>query len=405
MFALFAVAAVAADWPMLQGTEPGDDPDAVRPWGFVQAVTEGIISGEPARGLTSEALSPFEGQRALFNRVGSAEARWGFSIRRARLGLRGALPKTDGHLSWMLAAELGESALTRTDPVVLTDASVTLSYIPGAHVRVGQFKLPLGEEALEMNPLAAEFVNVSQPTSQLLLESPAADGAYTGGASGYRDVGVEMFDSFSVGPGEVSYALMLSNGRMGSIDVDDAKDVTGRIALTPWIRGDRTSAQREEFGLYGFWQQGQRTIEGDSAPRVRRGAGVKLEYARWHARVEIVSAAGAIESGPNPPFPGQPVSILPDGRAIGGHAYVHYQPGLLGAGLRYDELQRDIQSKEDLRVFRTLTLDGQVQIPPRAKILVDYERRSLAAPQGPPDARAIAETMGDKLSLQVAAIF
>lgn len=400
---LFLVAAAAAaDWLVLQGTEPGPDAAAVRPWGFVQALGEGVPFGTPAEGL-SDALASFDGQLATFNRAGSGDATWGASIRRARVGLRGAVPKTDGRVAWLVAAELGDNALTRADPVVLTDASVTFSYIPGARVRVGQFKLPLGEEALEMNPLAAEFVNFSNATSQLLLESPIADGAYTGGAYGFRDVGVQVFDGFDVGGGALSYAVMLSNGRMGALDVDTPKDVTARVAWAPVVWGGADAAHREELGVYAFWQQGTRSVDGERVARVRRGGGVQVEKAGWHARVEILQASGAIEA--NAPFPGQAVTVAGEGEAIGGYAYVHHERGMFGGGVRYDELWRRYDSPADLRVFRAVTLDLQAEITPRARVLLDYELRWLAAPEGSPDAKAIAATMGDRVSLQAGVVF
>ncbi|MDP2309863.1 MAG: hypothetical protein Q8P18_27845 [Pseudomonadota bacterium] len=403
---LFLVAtAAAADWLLLQGTEPGPDPVAVRPWGFVQALGEGIPFGEPVVGLTSESLAAFEGERASFNRVGSGDATWGISLRRARAGLRGAVPKTGGKVAWLLAAEFGDNGLTRVDPVVLTDASVTFSYLPGARIRVGQFKLPLGEEALEMNPLAAEFVNFSAATGQLLLENPSADGAYTAGASGFRDLGVQVFDTFAVGPGTVSYAVMLSNGRMGALELDDSKDITARLAWAPWVGGEPDAPHRDEVGVYGFWQQGERMVDGEAVARVRRGGGAQVEKAGWHARVEVIQGSGAIEGGANPPFPGQPVVVAAEGQALGGYAYLHYERGLLGGGLRYDELWRRYDSPADLRVFRTVTADVQVEITPRARLMLDYELRWLAAPEGSTDAQAIAATLGDRVSLQAAVVF
>lgn len=403
---LFLVAtAAAADWLLLQGTEPGPDPAAVRPWGFVQALGEGIPFGEPVEGLTNEALAAFEGERASFNRVGPGDATWGISLRRARAGLRGAVPKTGGNVAWLLAAELGDNGLTRVDPVVLTDASVTFSYIPGARIRVGQFKLPLGEEALEMNPLAAEFVNFSAATSQLLLENPSADGAYTAGASGFRDLGVQVFDSLAVGHGALSYAVMLSNGRMGALELDDTKDLTARVTWAPWVAGDSDSPHRDELAFYGFWQQGTRTVDAEPVARSRRGGGVQVEKAGWHARVEVIQAEGVIESGANPPFPGQPVSVSAEGQALGGYAYVHYERGMFGGGVRYDELWRRYDSPADLRVFRTVTLDAQVEITPRARLMLDYELRWLAAPEGSADAQTIAASMGDRVSLQAGVVF
>lgn len=402
---LALTAALAADWPMIQGTEPGPDPAAIRPWGFVHVVGEGIAWGPPVEDLGAPALEEFEGERASFNLVGTKTATWGFSIRRARLGLRGAIPKTDGRVAWFAAAEFGQNVTTRLHPVVLTDASVTFSYVPGARIRLGQFKLPIAEEALEMNPLAAEFVNFSAATGQLLLESRVEDGAYMSGGSAFRDLGVEVFDSFDLGAGSLSYAAMLSNGRMGSLEFDDAKDVTARLAWSPWVWGERYEPHREEVGVFAFWQQGGRAVDGERVQRVRRGAGIQVEKAGWHARVEVIWASGAIETGISPPFAGQPVTISPEGNALGGYAYVHYRRGLFGGGLRYDELQRLYDSPTDLRIFRTGTADLQVEITPKVRILLDYEMRWLAAPEGSADAKAIADTMGDRVSLQAGAVF
>ncbi len=401
----FIATAAAADWLLLQGTEMGPDPAPIRPWGFVQALGEGVAFGPPVEGLEAESLAAFEGQRASFNRIGSGDASWGFSVRRARAGLRGAIPKTEGRVAWLLAAELGDNQLTRLEPVVLTDASVTFSYIPGARIRVGQFKLPLGEEALEMNPLAAEFINFSAATSQLLLESPVSAGAYTAGASGFRDIGVQLFDSLALGPGGISYALMLSNGRMGALDGDNPKDLTARLAWAPVIWGEAASPRREGLQVFGFWQQGERTVEGAQAPRIRRGGGLELERAGWHGRVEAIQAHGTIELGSNPPFPGQAVAVAAEGEAAGGYAFVHYQRGLLGGGLRYDQLWRLYDEPADLRIFRTVTASVQLEPAARVRVLLDYEWRTLAAPEGSADAQAIAATMGDRVSLQAAAIF
>lgn len=404
MWALWLATALAADWPMLQATEKGPEPAAIRPWGFIQALGEGVLFGDPVSGLQADALRPFEGEKALFNTSGPSDASWGFSIRRARFGLRGAIPKTDGRISYIIAAEAGDNGLTRTQPVVLTDASLTVSYIPGLHLRVGQFKLPLGEEALEMNPLAADFINFSSATRLLLLENPSQDGVYKAGASGFRDIGVQAFHTFRTKAGDWSYALMLSNGRMGTFEIDDTKDLTHRLAWT-WVWGDVDAVHRDEVGVYAFWQQGGRDLDGDVVQRIRRGGGFKLERLGWRARVEVMQASGALELGQNPPFAGQPVVIDADGQAIGGHAYVSYVRGLGGGGVRYDELWRGTDDEAALRVFRTLTLDAQLQVQHRFRLMLDYELRWLSAPHGNDDAKAIAATMGDRLSLQAAVIF
>lgn len=401
----FIATAAAADWPMLQGTEAGPDPAALQPWGFVQTLGEGVVFGDPVTGLSADALAPFNGERASFNQVGTADATWGLAIRRARVGMRGAVPQTDGRVNWLVGVELGDNQLTRLDPVVLTDASLTFSYIPGARIRVGQFKLPLGEEALEMNPAAAEFVNFSNATSQLLLENPSQGGVYTAGASGFRDLGVQVFDSRSVGKGAIAYALMLSNGRMGTLDVDDSKDLTGRVSWAPVIWGEAGGAHREELSVYAFWQQGERTIDGEETQRRRRGGGAQIERAGWRARVEVIEGSGAIETGSSPPFRGQPVTVAIDGEAIGGTAFVHGERGRFGAGLRADALWRQTEAPADLRVFRTLTADLQLELAPRARVLLDYEWRGLQAPDASADAQAIVATMGDRVSVLASVVF
>jgi hypothetical protein len=400
-------AALAADWVMLQGTEVGGatEPSAARAWGFVQPLAETIVGGEPVTGLSGESLLDFNGERASFNRVGSGDATLGFSLRRARFGFRGTIPGVDGRVNWLIGAEVGQNALTRIDPIVLTDASVTFAVAPGLHLRAGQFKLPLGEEALEMNPIAAEFVSVSNVTGQLLNENPTSGGVYTAGVSGFRDIGVQAFDSFTLGRGSLTYALMVSNGGMGALDIDNSKDLSGRLTWAPIVWGEPCAAIRDELSLYTFWLEGQREVEGVEARRMRRGAGVQLERHGLHARAEVIQAIGTIELGANPPFPGQPVVVAAEGEAAGLNVFVHHQPGPIGAGLRYDGLWRLYDSPTDLRVFHTVTADLQLQMSPKARVMLDYERRWLLAPEASADAQAIAATMGDRVSLQLVAVF
>lgn len=397
--------ASAADWTTLQGTETGEDPPMVKPWGFVQVLGEGIVAGGPVEGLSSATLSAFDGEVPVYNRVGSGDATFGLSIRRARVGLRGAMPKTDERVNYLFAAEFGDNGLTRLQPVVLTDASITLSYVPYARVRVGQFKMPLGEEALEMNPIAAEFVNFTNTTSQLLLENPSAGGVYVAGASGFRDVGVQVFDTVALGSGALSYAAVVSNGRMGTLDVDDGKDVMGRLAWAPVVWGEPDDPHREEIQVFAFWQQGTRDVDGDRADRIRRGGGIQVQRSGIHARAEVIQATGTLETGTSPPFPGQPVTVAPEGQAVGGYAFVKARRGVFGAGLRYDELWRRTESPADLRVFRTGTLDLQVEPTPRVRALLDVEARFLAAPEGSDDAKLLADAMGHRISLMTEVIF
>ncbi len=406
----FFVAGIAgaADWPMLQGAEPGAPADApaARVWGFAQVVGEGLVGAKPATGLVSDGMLPYEGQIPVYNRIGEGEATWGLSVRRARLGVRGAIPKTSGKVAYLLAAEFGANALTREAPVVLTDASVSLAYVPGVRLRVGKFKLPLGEEALEMNPAAAQFVNFTPTTSQLLGENRVVDGAYVGGFSGYRDLAVQAFETFDVAGTELSYAVALSNGAWSGWDDDNGKDVTGRVAWVPWrADADDHGVRREEVRMWAFWQQGTRALEGVRYDRIRRGGGASVVASGVFARVEVVQASGMIELGSQPPFAGAPVAVVGEGEAIGANAAVTYRRGWVAGGVRYDGLARRYDSLPDLRVFHTATFNATFEPDPKVRVMLDYELRLLDAPSGSEDARTLGRVMSDRLSVQVAALF
>lgn len=391
----------AADWNFVQGTEPKGAP-AVRPFGVVQVTAEGIVA-EPVRGL-GPGLSAFEGQRASFN-VLSSGAPWSVAVRRARPGLRGVIPGTGEHVSYYLLAELGTVPLARDGPT-LADAAITLSYVPGARVRVGQFRLPLMDEGMESNAMAAEWPNLTSVANTLVMENPVAKGAYAGGASGFRDVGVEVFDAFQLGHMALSYSVALTNGRRGEIDVDGAKDVTARTMASWVFSGAPTDAHRQELSLFAWGQRGERKLDGVVAQRIRSGVGVHLEKEPVRVRAELVYASGAIFGGPSPSFAGQPLAVDATGHAIGG--YVQARIRVLGkgsVGLRYDELRRGQGDPKALRISRSLTPMVEWDPAPRVRVQASYEKRWLAAPGASVDARTIAATMGDRLDAQVTVLF
>lgn len=410
----------AADWLRILGEEAPGAEAKPRATGFLEAVGEGIIGGASARGLPPE-LGDLEGASPSFNRVGPGEARWGFSVRRARFGLRGVVPGSIDIVSYAIAAEFGDNQLTRTEPVVLTDAAANLRLAPFAQLRVGQFKLPTAEEAIESNPQAAHFVNFSTGLSALMLESPVEDGKYTGGASGLRDVGAMFWGHHDVGGGGLRYALMLSNGRMGGLDVDDNKDLTGRVSAVLWGRGDQRDPHRDELTTWAWWQEGSRIVAparsaapADVQPqrhdRRRRGAGMGLQIGGLHLRAEGIDAQGVIDAGYRLPFPGQEIVILPEARARAASGFLHADHALesglsLGAGLRYDRMHRWTDGPADARVFQTWTANGTIGLGEKVRVLVDYERRSADAPEGSAATRRLLDTMGDRVSSELVVQF
>lgn len=400
--AFVARPARAADWPLVQGTEPANAP-LVRPFGFVQLTTEGMLGG-PVHGLTTPALSRFEGKTPSFNLLESG-GDWGFGVRRARPGLRGAIPGTNGRVSYFLLAELGTAAIARDGPT-LTDAAVTFSYIPGARVRVGQFKLPLMDEAVEANPIAAEWVNFSLPAAALVNENPIRGGRYDGGASGFRDVGIQVFDTLRRGHVALSYAVVVSNGRRGLVDRDSAKDITARTSASWVFSGADEDPHRQELSFFAWGQRGERDVDGVSAQRIRSGVGVHLEKEPLRVRAELVYASGAIPTGQTSPFPGEPLVVDPRARAVGGYLQARVRIfGEARLGLRYEELHRQIDDVRAERVFRTLAPMIEYDVVPRVRLQGTYERRWLSAPGGSADAKALSRAMGDRIAVQATVIF
>jgi len=404
MALLFGVsgAARAADWPIITATEEGVKDTPFRFFGFAQIVGEANVLGERVTGLTSPRLRPYEGQWASFNTLQDSDATWGLSVRRLRPGVRGAVPGTGQKITYIATVELGRAGVTRLTPATLMDAGITFSYLPGVKLRLGQFKLPLSDEAVEANPLASELVNYSNVASQLLLENRVEGGKVTSNAYGFRDLGVEAFESFALGRRmSLAYAAMVSQGRMGALDDDVEKDVSGRVTASWVFSGKRTDPHRQELSLYFWGLHGTRGYEGSRYRRTRSGAGLSLELEPVRIRAELTSAQGMLFLGPQPPFAGADAMVAPNGRALGVVLLARVRlGGHVLVKLRYDELHRQTESAPDTRIFRTLTPALEAQITPKMRLMLDYEHRWLSAPDAPADAKRIVDTAGDRVLLQ-----
>lgn len=395
----------AADWPIALGTEEGVPDQPVRPIGFLQLVGEGS-SGARVEGLTSPALSRFNGARPTFNSVGDSESSVGVYVRRARVGLRGSVPKLDQRITYFLTAEFGTAPVNRGTTARVIDASITFSLIPGARVRVGQFKLPTMDEVVEANPISAEFINFSNAAIGLMAENKVVGGAYVGGAYAFRDVGFQVFDTFQRRNIALAYAFMVSNGRFGAVDDDDHKDVTGRLTASWVFSGKPSDPHRQELSIFAWGQRGTRAFGDRRYERVREGIGIHLEKEPIRIRAELVYGTGMLVLGPNPPFAGEPIAVAPEGRALGGYVQARVRVfGKLLLGLRYDQLHRQLDQGPSLRVLRTLTPAVEWDFTPRAKLAVNFEKRWLGAPNGSADAQRIADTIADRLLVQATIVF
>jgi hypothetical protein len=404
--ALWTGAAHAADWQHILGTEPDPKAPPIKLFGFIQPELA-LNTGGPATGLVGTPLERFEGVRPLYNRAGEGPA--SFGVRRARLAARGALPGSDNRVNYFIMAEFGVLGLTRSAPVVLTDASVTLSYVPGARLRVGQFKLPIMDEVYGSVPAVHPFTNFSTTLVRLLLENPIRGDEYLGGADGFRDVGAMVFDGFQGERWAGSYALMVSNGSgINRLDDDLAKDVAGRVELARVFSGERHDMWRQELRAGAWGTYGRRSVAEDRVDRIRFGGFAHAELDRVWTLIEVAGGRGALDLGPQPPFPGEPVRMSADGAAWGlvaqsGVRLPYDEKGRVGLQARFERFEQLRDAPADHRVFLNAT--GAVEVSParNLRFLLDYEHRTLRAPSGSDAARALAAGFGDRVTLQVTA--
>jgi hypothetical protein len=442
LVASLPLAANAANWVDFLASEPADSPKA-KLFGFIQPVYT-YYDAEPLAGLGG-AAAPDNGKYQLQNLVQPTfEETEQFQFLRAQFGVRGRI--TD-KINYFLLTDVGHNLTTVQKPLMVTDASVTLDYIPGARIRAGLFKLPTGEEALVSNPLAFSYVYYSLVTSQLVQEtfvrdvagSPAGCTAISGSAAGYldcgqavsgnnafRDWGIQVFDSFTMDKWELGYAVMLSNGNEieNISDNNSGKDFTARLQLS-YIFGGK-GGLREDANVFLWRQAGERSWGSTDYDRIREGAGFRVNKGPFRASGEYIRAKGMVLGGPNAPVtnPGQtnatdlvpPYNLLvsPKGKADGWYleAGWRFLPDW-EINARYDIYDRFTNDAAAERVFPTWTLGGQYFINKSARVALNYEWRDaeVANPLAisnltqRANAGIIADNLADRISLQLTYTF
>jgi hypothetical protein len=429
---LCPMASQAANWLELQGVEAPNAP-ALNVFGFVQAQHQ-VDTLRPAKGMVG-ALAPYNGQSAVFNLVAPDQTvGTQTQIFRARPGVRGIIPNTDGKINYFVLAEFGNNGLTRESRPVLSDASLTFNYIPGARVRLGQFKAPTGEEAMQgVNVM--DYMNFSTVTDQLLNErffsAHAPDGRSTnipagtvgadmvGAVSGFRDVGLQVFDWFKLGNRwEVGYAAMLSKGNgISWTDNDSNLDTTLRMQASYLLNPQSKGVKREDVMMYAWHQEGKRNFSGQNITRTREGYGLTYRQGDWRAGGEFIRGKGMIFNGHNPPFndvggaAAEPVATvsLADGLADGYALDAGYKVmSNTWLNLRYDIYHRNTQSSALQRDFDTWTTGVQYNFSPKLRLDVNYEFRKMFVPYANSlsgaaltNAQAIASSMADRWGMQL----
>jgi len=430
--ALASGPATAADWLMVQGTEPPGSADVARVWGFVQAQYQKDYSDpNPAGGyIPPKLIGPdFDTQSA-------------FNVNRARIGVRGVAMPLDSNINYFLLLEMGNNGITQPGGSLakLTDASVTFNHFKGARVRAGLFKYPGSEEGLQAIHVF-DYINFTWVTGQMMLERfPNRDyspnipaqplppevslNGFDRGVGAFRDVGVQVFDTFNVGEDwEWSYAGMIGNGNgLNFSDNNGNKNYYLYTAAEKVFGG--TGPRRQGLKFFAWYQDGKRTADltnnGTYDPeeydRERWGIGGKYLRNGWRITAEYMKGKGMIWQAPqNPSFGIGPGEGNPEADGSGAFAegvgyYVEGGYRIPGTkwelDARYDAYHRLDGNRFEIDFKRT-TLGVQYFFNPRVRVAFNYEFRSGDAPEfgagaGP---NANVDGIDNRLGVQITAIW
>jgi hypothetical protein len=440
----------AANWLMLQGTEDPAAASRAEVWGFIQAKYEKDFSDPNAAGgyVPPKLLGP------------ELDSQDGFNINRARIGVRGTGFPLDSKINYFVMLEMGNNGITHGDDTFakMTDASMTLNYIPGARIRAGLFKTPGAEEGLQAIHVF-DYINFSEATNGLLLErfpnkrftdcigvtlpcNPATGnvGQYTeaqlkGGASlnafdspigAFRDVGVQVFDAFNVGNDwELSYAAMIGNGNGIEFDNSDGEyDKYLYLSAEKKFGGKGPKAEGLKFFAWG--QQGTRLLDNTndsvanlkSYDRDRAGVGVKYMKKPFRATAEYIMADGMIFVGPDKPnfyftnntAHGNGADAEASGWYVEGGWYIPNTKWEVDA--RFDTLT-NLEDRVNQYTFDKWTLGVQYHFNPKTRVTLNYEIRDFECDSGvapctspePNTPNYNLKGVGNKVGLQLTAIF
>ncbi len=420
-----AVPVHAANWLFLQGTEKPGQSARARVWGFIQ----------PEYTYTKDTklqAGPWKGQSAVFNSVRpNLKTNDGFNILRARIGVRGTGFPLDSNVNYFFLAEFGNNGITAQGggSVKITDASVTLNHLKAARFRVGQFKTPGSEEALQAIHVF-DYNNFTNATNQLLLERFFDGNGSIGGlgkpntpngpVSAFRDIGIQAFQTFKVNDWEHSYAAMIGGGNgITRGDNDNNKELYLYWASEKVFGGK--GPRRKGWKTYVWYQDGKRTLTTGGAgeyDRTRYGLGSTYRKDRVHLNFEYMKADGMIFTGTdggarpgavnNAGTTRAGFNLETEGKADGWYVDggYHITPQW-EVDLRYDVLNRmtDVSAKE--RQFETWTLGTQFFWNKKSRFILNYEFRDAEAPNlasasGP---NKILGGMDDRISAQILIVF
>ena len=418
----------ATNWFQPQNTEP---PNAklYRVFGLLQP-TYAYNWANGVTGLGGPA-NKYNGETPVFNLVPTMnQSTSAFSFFRARLGVRGAINRD---INYFLLTEAGKNATTTKRDVVVTDAFLNFNYIPGARIRVGQGRMPIGDEGMQPAFIDSEYIYYSNATNSLMNEFPVATTSVASpippgsvlsnartieGGLGYRDLGVEVYDWFPHGKWEYAYAVMASTGSgLYSLGNDYGRgSITGRLQTSYIFSGK--GLNRDDITGYVWYQTGKRHFGNQDYTRTRYGVGARYHKGKLRVSGEYLWGEGMIFTGLNPPFANAPVyqiALADSNKAQGGYLETgYYLLPKLEFDLRYDYFDRLTNSAMDERIFKTWTLGAQYHFKPNLRLQFNYAIRTLDVPNPAAistansqrsNAEILANSMGNLAAVQLTWFF
>ena len=420
---------VGSDWLMIQGTEADSikiDGKKVKNsiytptfWGFIQAKAEKNYSDTlEVAGLNKTAFSYVKP---------NLEEQTQMQIFRARLGLRGLLDD-ENKINYFILTNFGYNGISNPaghyKHTYLTDASLTLRYVPYANLRFGLFKYPGSEEGLQAR-FASPFINFSLMSNFLLLEKkPKSDlntannnGTFVGEPSSsvgaYRDTGVELFDRLKLDEEwALSYAAMMGSG--SGLQWENKND--GEYTGYGYLALERSFAKgkgyyHQDFKAYIWYQEGKRALYANGGThlydRIRYGLGLRYFKDGLRLEAEYAGAEGMIFSGvrDTSPIMGDEnwhfsMEAGEENKAYGYYLATAYEfyPKIEGM-LRYENLDNLTNSVLKHRVFKTATLGLSCHFDGPIRLDINYLVRDAKAP-GNSAAQNVLDNMDNIINIQ-----
>ncbi|MHB8697706.1 MAG: hypothetical protein ACYC9J_06665 [Sulfuricaulis sp.] len=416
---LVTTPAWAENWFIADGTEPPGAP-AVKVFGLIQPTYQQDYS-DKVFGLAG----PESGNEGKYPYVGLIAPGYkslsSFYLFRVRLGARGAV---DDMTNYEVVGEYGTNALT-TQPgqsynTELAEGSITFNQIPAARIRVGLFKTPGEEEGLRT---AIDYVNFTNVTSRFINYQPVEPmpgatlaygqpGQTSSGVRSFRDTGVQVFDAFTHGNTESSYAVMVGNGSaLNQTDDNNGKAVYGRLQWSYLFAPSSgyPVPDREDCTVFIWHQDGTQQFGTSDYRTVREGLGVSALREPYHLTAEYMRGEGMILA--TPLFFSDPIPVFPGINNTGNGWYVDagmFVTRRVMLEARYDVLDLLPNLAPMEQRFNTSTLGLLYYFSKSARVAFNYEFREFKSPGVTPadgslytNVTKVADAVGNRVAIQV----